>query len=311
MSSSLPSDILAEMKGRDRVFSVFELDLSSTLRFAEKNNIGEGSLGLYSGYIQSASLPTRTANVTEYTLSAQRGTIAVKDVGRALQKEHGGPFSLGVEGVAARWKLIAPGCAPYTLHDMVVTNWGISDDVFTYEVAPRTQEFDGTFNLPIASRDLFPNIPASKADVDIGLVYGGHKSSANSGSSGMLPAIPIGEASIWVFAVGACQGVDAVYVNGEVAPAGTWDLFVLARASHLFSGVVFATPPPDVEDDVVTIDARGLTDSPDGSGTLIENPIAIARHVVANFVYSNGYTAGLETWADEATLPIATSILDG
>lgn len=314
MSSAFPADLLAEMKGLDRVFSVFELDFSTTLRFAEKGHaLMSDSLGLYLPYIESASLPTRTANTVEFSFETSRGSVSIRDVDRVLQKEHGGPLAAGVHGRAARWKLVSPAGEPFTLHDLVLMNHGMSaSGIYTYEVAPQgISAIDSVVKLPVATRDLFPNIPQSKVDSDLALVYGAHRSSAATGSSGMLPCVPIGEVSIWVFAVGACEGVDQVYVGGAIRPSADWDFLVFGRGNHQFSAIIMTgTPAVDDETDTVTVDARGLTDDPSGSGTLLENPIAIARNLMANFVYSNGHTAGLAAWADESTLPMATSILD-
>ena len=233
MASSLPADMLAEMKGLDRIFLGIELDIvtafgtTTTLKYAPSGSpLPSDSLGMFLPYITAADFPARVADTVNFSLGQGNGSVTIADRDRQLQYALGGASRAGIRGVAIRAKLVSadPDVSPFTFLNGIVTNYGSSGGVsgtpeFQIEFSPPLAEFDSAFNLPLFSTDLFPSIPQAYRDTDTWLLYGQHKSSAGTGGQGMIKATPIGESDIWVCSVAQIEGVDAVYYDGAARPA--------------------------------------------------------------------------------------------
>lgn len=312
----IPANMLIEMKGQDRIYSVLESDLSTTLRFAE-HPIASDSLGMYLPYLVSGALPAREADTVNFSFNSAKASASVFDEDRAIQKELGGASRKAIRGRAIRWKLVSPflDVADHlTLFDGVISNYGMSAErTYNFELSPKISEFDSQFNMPVASTALFPSIPdedgAEFKDTDLWIVYGKHVSSSATGSDGMIQCTPMGEADLWIVSLGAVEEVLAVYEDGTRRDNDDWTEILVARGNHNISTIRFTATAPPVTD-TITVDVKGLTNVPTGTGTMISNPMGIARNLVANFVYNDGTTANLAAWAEESGLPMNTTILD-
>jgi len=313
MVSNLPANMLAEMKGQDRIYSVLELDLSSTLRFAQ-NPLASDSSGLYLPYLITGVIPVREADTVNFSFNTAKASAVIYDEGRVLQKELGGPSRKNIRGNAARWKLVSPfleSADHFTFFDAVITNYGMtSDRTYSFEMSPKLTEFDSVFNIPIHSKSFFPNILIADEDTDMNLVYGEHRSSGITGADGMITCTSINEADIWTVSLGRIEAVTSVYVDETKIASGDWTELLIARGRNNISTIRITTGAPAATAKV-TVDVKGLTDDPSSAdGTMISNPIEIVRNMVANFVYKDGTTSGVSAWADESTLPIATNVLN-
>lgn len=313
MSSNIPANMLAEMKGQDRIYSVLEIDLSTTFKFAS-SPLASNSGGLYLPYLISGVIPVREADTVNFSFNTSKASAVIYDENRVLQKELGGPSRKNIRGNAIRWKLVSPfldEADHFTLFDGVITNYGMTAErTYSFAMAPKFLEFDSVFNIPIHSKSLFPGILVADEDKDVNLVYGEHRSSVSTGSSGMITCTSINEVDLWTVSLGYMEEITSIYEDGVISPSADWIENPIARGGHIFSCIRYSANAPAATA-TVTADVKGLTDTPGATGgTMISNPIEIVRNLVANFVYNDGSTDGLVAWAEESTLPMATSVLN-
>lgn len=148
---------------------------------------------------------------------------------------------------------------------------------------------EGGVGLGIAI--LQADFPAAHKDAlgqFIGPVYGRHDSNG-AGNAGFIPTYCVDTVNhVYAWSLGAGQSVTNLYVDGELANTADWTASYTTVNGKLFS-IVTLTDAAD--DAVVTLDAYGLTDEPDGSGTLITNRVEILKHIAANFLW-NAWTSG-------------------
>jgi hypothetical protein len=131
----------------------------------------------------------------------------------------------------------------------------------------------------------------------------------------MIPCVPLFEDGTdvvyWGVSFGANKAITQVFVD-EVVRTADFFPFMWPHSGKNYYQVLLYTggAPYPTRDSIVSCDVEGLTTLPDGTGTLITNPVAQIRHVLANFVYGTGDVRPFAAWAAEAGKPIASAIFD-
>lgn len=156
--------------------------------------------------------------------------------------------------------------------------------------------------IPIIQAD-FPAAHKDALGQFIGPVYGIHDSNG-AGNVGFVPTLCVDTVQRrYAWSLGAGKEVRNLYVDEELANTADWTASYLTVNGKLFSIVTVAA---DLGDSVVTLDAEGLTDEPDGTGDLITNRVEIFKHIAANRLWNN-WTSG--PYYAESTTPLGLATL--
>lgn len=130
------------------------------------------------------------------------------------------------------------------------------------------------------------------------IIYGVH-SSIGSGDRGFVPCLLVDTLlAKYVVSLGHIKSVTAVYVDGTLISGGAYTVTFETVKGALFTIVDFTSP----QTGEVTADVEGLTDNPDGTGTLLTDPALIIKHLLVNFGFGDWRSGS--AWLADGTAPV-------
>lgn len=174
-----------------------------------------------------------------------------------------------------------------------------------------------TWNLKIAPRDLplqresipkvaitrpsWPSAALNVLDLDVPIIYGKH-SSVGGTNVGAVPTHLVDTGGFrYLVCAGWAKAVDMVYKAGVSVPSANYAIVHPIVNGRLYTLLDFTATQGT---DAITCDLQGLESVGDGSGTLITDPAAIAKHLLVNWIYGD-YRAGV--WLSDSTAPVDTT----
>jgi hypothetical protein len=178
-----------------------------------------------------------------------------------------------------------------------VTSW----TAFTGQYVGATQDEPGVWQLRIQVKsnpltfqkcprekvtlDVWPNAHADALAKPVPIVYGEH-SAQNLTGTGMLPTLYVDTSNyIHLVSLGWISSVPRVYLDGvgkSIGGGGDCTIVYYDTNGVWWTGVKWASDPGDA---ACTVDAVGLTDTSNGTGSVITNQIAQARHMLTHFFF--------------------------
>jgi hypothetical protein len=264
----------------------------TTYRFGALGEPGRlhAGAGLYEPRVMSwGGEFARGVNVRENTLEFVSLEILLNDTDQALARIFEGANRNAVRGSTLTLVLASPNVAAndwLTLYTGRVETIGQPSALtWTVQVAPRDLPLQRE-SIPKATvgRASWPNAELEVLDRDVPLIYGKH-SSVGGTNAGAVPTMLVDKQGFrYLVAAGWLKAVSAVYKDGVDVAASNYSVTHPIVNGRLFTLIDFTA---DQGAGVITCDVEGLETVGDGSGTLISDPAAIARHAITNFIYND------------------------
>lgn len=278
---------------RSRVYFVLEIDIGdTTLGFGEIGGADFRNGVDYRPKLLSVGTISRGVSLRQNTLELPTVDVVLDDTDQSIAANIGASRSYYRKRVA-RIRLASPDVDPedwMTLFQGIVSGVGQpSPLMWQFTITPNDLPLrrDTSLRLTIEKSD-WPNALAGVLGTTVPILYG-KLDSGGTTNTGAVPAYLVDSSTnSYLVCVGAAQYVGPVYVD-EVAVAA--DDYTVSRPvvnGRRYTLIVFDSDQGAAS---VTCDARGYEENGDGTGDLIEDPLAVLRHYLDNFVYSD-YTQG-------------------
>ena len=312
------AEIRAAIKA-GRAHPVIELTLGGTLYKFAAHGVCSLSQGRYVPDVRDIGDVSQMANPTEGTLEVPSFDFSIYDSQRVLQKLFGGPLRGAVKNspVERWWRSFDAVEANHFLRFAgVVEDYDVEDRLFSFQSRADVSGLERPVKIPKVPEEDWPDAPESTKGARLWVVLGDHSSAGIAESYGMIKCLPAvleadGETcDTWIAALGANAAIPNVYIGEDIR---TTDFAVSneLRGRNYYQIVTYTggNPHPTKDDDV-RVDIQGLTTDPDGGGTLIENPAAQMRLVMAVLGYGAGDLRPLASWESETGKPIDGDVWD-
>jgi hypothetical protein len=214
-----------------------------------------------------------------------QSSVIIEDKDKELDKLVNGQYARQLRGADARIRIVAPNLDPTAFHlrfaGQLVDYGKIECGVYKFQLGTKAPELDAFLSVPIITKASWPNADGDALGKRTPLVYGIHDS-ASLGSRGMLPTYYVDTTNYWYLVSHQfIKSIDNVYVDNVVQASG-WSRIERFIEGQRYTLVNFTT---DQGDAVITVDATGSTDTGEASGTVIVNPVAQFRDILANYVF--------------------------
>ena len=274
---------------------LFEIDFPGATWRASRGGYSALGVGYYPDRLLSCGPLNVATGDRSGTLPALEVTMEFADEDGALAQIIEGPDANEIRGSAVRIYLASP--------DVDRSKWSTR---FTGIIAkpsesprPRVVRITARVDDTAFTREImrrwtitkaaWPNAAAASIGQIAALVYGQHSCANYRPGPGMLPAIFVDTVNFrYTFAAHKVKALDVVYVDG-VATGSGWSLEYVTASGVTWACVKFTA---DQGDAVITVDAKGVEDVGDGSGTLITSKADQLAHLLSNFVFDQWSGAG-------------------
>lgn len=294
--------------GSPEIFVAMDLTLPGGTK--KYSNVGLVSTvhGQYDARVESFGMIPREVSENSNNLSdSVEMSVVISDTDREFAREvatHKG----NIRGSAVTIRLHSPNVSD---DDAFTAFVGVLDgysqpEPMKWEIRLRPDDWPlRRVKVPRTSITLadWPAAASNAQGQYLGPVYGVHDSNG-SGEFGAIPALLIDKAAFkyaWMLGAGSVQ---AAYADGIVVSEAEWTASTETKNGKLWSVVTFDADQGDAE---ITLDVEGITTEPDGSGTLITNPVEQIKHFIVNFVW-NDWRSG--AYYEESTAPLSTVYLN-
>lgn len=270
------------------------------------SNVGLHSVvnGQYDARVESFGQVPREVSESSNSLSdSVEMNVTILDMDRDFAQELA-QYRGSIRGSAVTLRLLSPNVSngdALTVFDGVLNGYS-QPEPMKWELIIRPD--DWPLRLVKVPRTGITQADWPAADADalgqfLGPVYGTHDSNG-SGEFGAIPGLLVDKAAhkyAWMLGAGT---VTAAYADKIVVSEAEYTASTETKNGKLWSVVTFDSDQGDAE---ISFDVTGITDEPDGTGTLITNPILQLKHWLVNFVY-NDWRSG--PYYEESTAPLAT-----
>ena len=272
--------------------------------------------------IQAGKVATITSQVSQRVgdLGRQTHTVSLIDTDGAITSLLTGRYDQRRASVVLRWGL--PGIAET---DWFTAFTGVLND---YAWTPGSVELqtstdDRTLRGSIPHRQILkgwaPYAPASALGKYLPIVLGTHNSQS-LGGTGMIPLIPYSldatNGYLYVVSLTGILAVNRVFKAGAQLTAGTsanqWQASTVTLGGNTFTSVKISSPSPVLTDqDVITADVDGVTDTLTSAGNLLSSPADQLRWLLNHVVYNDtdGATAYSNAPVDNSAFGLAAAYL--
>jgi hypothetical protein len=283
-------------------FVVQSLSLpGATLRHAYGPGVADPSAGQYDGRILSISPLGRALSDTRGSMVPVEYDAEFDDTNRIFASIVDGASGHMVRESVATLTLGSPKLPSRLWFEAfrgVLGSYSLeSTNRWRVTVRPSTLLLNAFFPKPFVFGPDWPNAdPESLAQYGP-LLYGQHDSTTTT-AKGAVPLVYVDTVGFrYLVCWGRALSVDAVYADGAKQSSG-WSTVYAEVGGRLCTLVDFTS---DQGTKSITADVRGYETIGDGTGTLIEEPTAVIRHLIANWIY-NDYKTG--AWYSESAAPI-------
>lgn len=303
----LSANMLAELKKPNPVaFPIFYFTHNSvTYRYSETGLIQSG-VGLYEPRVTAWGAITRGVSQRQNSLEFGTTSVTLQDEDQMLTKLIFGPYGNSFRNSPAVIQLVSP-------------NVGSSDWFTGYSGRIDSYAQDGplSWTLSLSPNDLplqreslpkaritasdWPNSPVSVRDEYAPILYG-NIASANVSNTGAVVCPFVDQGGFrYMVAAGWMKAVDTVYVAGVPTAASNYTIEHPLVNGRRYTIIKFNASQGQSQ---ITADVRGCETAGDGSGTLIEDPPTILKHVIVNWIYGDWKTG---SWLADSTAPVDTT----
>ncbi len=259
-------------------------------------------LGRYEPRVQSFGSIPREVSETDNQLSPVEMSVTISDTDRDFARELAS-YRGSIRGSAATVRLVSPNISNT---DSFLAFEGILDSYSQPEPMQWTLKLiadDRPLRLGKVPKTAITQAdwPAAHGDAIgqyLGPVYGIHNGNG-TGDTGSMSALYVDTTAYtyaWMLGAGT---ITSAYSAGVLAIESSYTATTVTKNGKLWSIITFDT---DQGDNEITLDVEGLTDEPDGTGTLITNPVEQLKHFLINFVW-NDWRSG--AYYAESTAPLA------
>jgi hypothetical protein len=248
-------------------------------------------------------VPREVSETTNSLSDAVEMVVTILDMDRDFAQEVA-QYRGSIRGSAVVLRILSPNVADgdaFTAFDGVLDGYSQPEPMM-WELRLRPDDWPlrlvNVPRTPITQAD-WPSADTAIIGEFLGPLYGTHDSNG-SGEYGAVPALLVDRGAfkyVWMLGAGT---VTAAYSDGIVVSENDYTASTETRNGKLWSVITFDTEQTDKE---ITLDVTGLTDEPDGTGTLITNPVLQLKHWLVNFVY-NDWRSG--PYYEESEAPLDT-----
>ncbi|MEY2669499.1 MAG: hypothetical protein RJA59_2137 [Pseudomonadota bacterium] len=152
---------------------------------------------------------------------------------------------------------------------------------------------------PVINRSDWPNCPAENVGLRAPIIYGKHDSVSGT-NAGAVPLILVDPLAFrYLVCAGHTKAVHRVYSDG--VPVAGWSAEYRTVNGRLYTCVTFTTSQDDAG---VSADVEGLESTGDGTGTLLEDPPTVLKHLLVNWIYGDWKSGA---WLADSTAPVDTT----
>jgi hypothetical protein len=299
----LSANLLSALqKPQARTARVLELTLpTGTFRYADVPVL---SSGLYADRVLGWGPLGRGVNLRLSSLDPFETEVTLADTDQQLSKLIESSTGHQVRNSAAVIKLACEGLSSsdwFTLFSGRIESYQQAGALaWTLKLRPQDKPLNAeSCPKAVLSRSDWPNCRPESVGLRVPIIYGKHDSVSGTNSGAVPLEIVDTLACRYLLCVGYAKAVDRVYVDG--VPASGWSKEYRTANGRAYTCVTFTTSQGDK---TITADVQGLEATGDGSGTLLEDPPTVLKHVLVNFIYGDWKTG---SWLADASAPIDTT----
>ena len=288
--------------GTPEIFVAFDLVLPGGTKKYSNVGVSSAVRGKYDARVESFGTIPREVSELDNQLSPIEMNVTILDTDRDFAMEVGS-YRGSIRGSRATIRIVSPNVSD---GDSFLAFDGVLDSYTQPE--PMKWELkliadDRPLRLGKVPKTAITQAdwPAAHGDAIgqyLGPIYGVHNSNG-TGNAGSVPALyvdTVDHTYAWMLGAGTAT---TVYSAGVGMLTTSYTSTTTTINGKLWSIVTFTS---DQGDNEITLDVEGLTDQPDGTGTLITNPVEQLKHFLVNFVW-NDWRSG--AYYEESTAPLA------
>jgi hypothetical protein len=298
----LSTNLLAALQKGGKPIRIVDLTLpTGTMRYAEAPLIASG---VYSDRVLGWGPLRRGVNLRVSSLDPFETEFTLADTDQQLAKVIEGSSGHQVRNSAATIKLAAEGIASadwMTLFSGRIESYQQPGPLsWTITLRPTDLPLNReSCPKAIITRSDWPNCLADMVGQRAPIVYGKHNSASGT-NAGAVPLLTVDTLAFrYLVCVGRAKAVDVVYADG--VPVTGWTASYPQVNGRQYTVVTFATSQADA---AISADVQGYDATGDGSGSLLEDPATVLKHLLVNFIYGDWKSGA---WLADATAPVDTT----
>lgn len=298
----LSAAMKASFAAGDPRYALLEIDFPAGSVKWSRGGFSSLSSGYYEDYVKSFGRSARKGATGQGGIVSSTITITIVDKEQFFKKKRG--TRERIQNSPARIKLATPVVAPELFWTGRLEQWAEdSRDEWTLQLKPQDVQFTDPFVADVWSVTTWPYADKSVRGKIMPLIYWRQDSSGIGGRTGTVDLFCVkrnADPFLYTPGWGACQGIDRVYDGETIFAEADYTVIQMVQGGARFTVVSFDTD----QGPGLRADLRGIETIGDGTGTLVEHPTDIIKHIAVNRVFNRNLNG---IWFPDAAAPVDTT----